>query len=335
MDVKSDLAVADARARDPSQLTDVVSYTPPQPSYNTRETTAFPDTGSRSSLKREDPFEDHQIAKHIRRDEDEPLTKPEPAQSTAKLIRDHSEDSDFDSLLGDNDLPAALERVLAPPSAHPSAPFAAPPPSLFAAPPLDALTAPAPARLVEPSSALPSLQQRSLTPVSGGQLVSMRMHRLGGLESKATGCYKELQRIADDVENLQRGALDVIIQRNTKWLIEASVALGEQREAVTAILNKTIRKQEAKKRRLEKQRRQEAERERQLEAKRVWNKQQIEKEGGSKVPHVDITKTPAVKMESRASCGIVDAERQPLVKREIIEEEPQIKAVPNIKVEED
>jgi hypothetical protein len=128
--------------------------------------------------------------------------------------------------------------------------------------------------------------------------------------------------------------VDAIRQRNAEWLIEVSVALGEQREAVTAILNKTVRKQKAKNCRLEKQRRQEAERERQLEAKRVLNKQQIEKEGGRKVTHVDMTKVPAVKIEPRTSCGTVDAERQPLLKQEIIEES-QIKAEPNIKVEED
>lgn len=130
----------------------------------------------------------------------------------------------------------------------------------------------------------------------------------------------------------------MIRQRSAKWLVEESSARGEQKEAVTAILDKAIRKQEAKKRRVERQRKQEAEKQRQLEAKRNSNKRQVKEEDGKKVPYVDLTKTPAIKVEPSERPdirGAHNAGRQHLVKQQTIEDEPRIKADPDLKTEED
>lgn len=124
----------------------------------------------------------------------------------------------------------------------------------------------------------------------------------------------------------------------SEWLVDRLITLGEEKQAVTAILDKTTRRQQAKQRRLEKRRKQEAEKRRRLEAKRPPNKQQVKTEGGRKVPHVDITQAVIVKVEpgtTPESVNAINVESKPIIKREVVEEEPKVKVEPRIKIEED
>lgn len=160
------------------RFTNAVSLTSPQPGYRSREDNFLPGHLSMTSLKRESPTEENSQPKRIR-------------QTEGQLIHEDSDESDLDSLFGDDDLDATLDEVLALGPAYPSPLLAATPAFAPAAPP----SAPPTARTLFPRS----VQRCPACNLSGGSFITMKMHKFGDLELRANGCRKELQRIAADI----------------------------------------------------------------------------------------------------------------------------------------
>ncbi|KAF3053940.1 hypothetical protein E8E11_011930 [Didymella keratinophila] len=106
------------------------------------------------------------------------------------------------------------------------------------------------------------------------------MRKMGNLEVKAIRCRNELQRIIGDINTVHSDIPEIVRVGRLKWLIDCLVTLGEEKQAVTAVLEKTTKWLESKKRRQEKQR-----------------QQAVKMERGRKSLHADTTKTPGIKAE--------------------------------------
>ena len=103
------------------------------------------------------------------------------------------------------------------------------------------------------------------------------------------------------------------------------------------VLDNTLRKQLARKRKAEKARRKEIAQKQQLEAKRLANKHKIKSEGGKNVPQVDLTKETKVNPDAKPESlkTLKKVERRCIIKKELdVEKEPKIKQEPKIKLEE-
>lgn len=187
MDVKPANAAPASPAPDPwsastslrlPQSTDAVSPTSLQPGYGSRGNNVLPGHLIMTSLKRESPTEENSRPKRIR-------------QAEGQLIYQGSDESDLNSIFGDDDLDATLDEVLALGPAYPSSPLSAASAFAPAAPP----SAPPTARTLLPRS----VQRCPACNLSGGSFITMKMHKFGDLELRANGCRKELQRIAADI----------------------------------------------------------------------------------------------------------------------------------------
>lgn len=96
------------------------------------------------------------------------------------------------------------------------------------------------------------------------------------------------------------------------------------------ILDKTTRKQLARARKLENERRLQLEQKLQLEAKRRSNRQQIKSEGGSKIPHMDLTR-----LKTESDTKVEPLEALEATEMKFLKKEVEIKSEPYIKIEED
>ena len=134
---------------------------------------------------------------------------------------------------------------------------------------------------------------------------------------------------------------ELVKDGSVKWLITHIATLGEEKHAVTTLLNKTTKRQQARKRKAEKERQQKLEQKRRLEEKRLSNKKQLSSKDGTKLPQVDLTKTLKIAVktepdnEGKTRKTPRHMETKYMAKEEGEVRKPKIKLEPMINVEQE
>ena len=290
----------------------------------------LPTNQDTKTSKWEGSIQESQQPKRVKQSHDETYIKLEPDHSVEKYDFDDSDDTTS----VDNDEPADVPAATI---AHPVPASKAPSPGVF----LASLTAPAPVR--------PGIEHQE----SSGQLITSKMHDIHILSERVKGCRKEIERIDDDIQKLESRApgksgilfsfhtpsdedLDLVKNGSAKWLIARVATLGEEKQAVRAVLDKTTKKQLARKLKLEKERQKQQEQKRKLEAKRLSNRQQMKYESGKQIPQVDLTEglKVVVKIDPNAKAETLRAFKK-VESRYTVKQEADIREGPRTKVEED